>query len=94
MGLIFYGLIFCFYRTFGINSSKSESQFIKIENIIKISKASDIKFKPLRKIEYDANFLDLDKLVKKKKVMKNILFITKDGRWKDLLMRNLKVRIY
>ena len=86
----FYGIIFSFIGLFGINSSKSESQFIKIENIIKFSKVSDLKLKPLRKIEYDANFLDLDKLVKnKKESYEKFLFITKDGRWKGFINENI-----
>jgi len=59
----YYGLILSFLGLFGVNSSKSESQFFKIDNILKFSKVSEIKFKPLRKIEYDSNFSEFNKLI-------------------------------
>ena len=34
----YYGLLFSFLGLFGLNSSKSESQFFKIEKILKFSK--------------------------------------------------------
>ena len=62
----YFGFILSFLGLFGVNSSKSESQFFKIENILKFSKVSEIKLKPLRKIEYDSNFSEFNKLIKKK----------------------------
>jgi len=59
----YFGFILSFLGLFGINSSKSESQFFKIENILKFSKVSEIKLKPLRKIEYDSNFSEINKLI-------------------------------
>ena len=67
---------------FGVNSSKSESQFFKIENILKFSKVSEIKLKPLRKIEYDSNFSEFNKLIKNKKDLSDkYFFVTNNGRW-------------
>jgi len=63
----YYGFILAFLGLFGVNSSKSESQFFKIENILKFSKVSELKLKPLRKIEFDSNFSKLNKLIKDKK---------------------------
>ena len=63
----YFGFILSFLGLFGINSSKSESQFLKIENILKFSKVSEIKLKPLRKIEYDSTFSEFNTLRKNKK---------------------------
>ena len=79
---LYYGLLLSFLGLFGINSSKSESQFFKIENILKRSKVSDLKLKPLRKIEYSSNLIDLNNLVKYKKDNQDkYLFLTNYGRW-------------
>ncbi len=78
----YYGLLLFFLGLFGINSSKSESQFFKIENILKESKASDLTLKPLRKIEFDSNLAELNKVIKNKKEIHNkYLFLTNNGRW-------------
>ena len=78
----YYGLLLSFLGLFGINSSKSESQFFKIENILKRSKVSDLKLKPLRKIEVSSNLIDLNNLVKYKKDNHDkYLFLTNNGRW-------------
>ena len=78
----YYGLLLSFLGLFGINSSKSENQFYKIENILKLSKVSDIKLKPLRKIEFNSNLVDLNQLVKNKKERQDkYLFLTNSGRW-------------
>ena len=67
---------------FGINSSKSESQFFKIESTLKFSKVSDIKLKPLRKISFNSNFSELNVLVKNKNDLNDkYLFVTNNGRW-------------
>ena len=79
---LYYGLLLSFLGLFGINSSKSESQFFKIENILKRSKVSDLKLKPLRKIEFSSNLIDLNNLVKYKKDNHDkYLFLTNNGRW-------------
>ena len=78
----YYGLLLSFLGIFGINSSKSESQFFKIENILKVSKISELKLRPLRKIEYNSNLIELNNLVKNKKdKQEKYLFLTNNGRW-------------
>ena len=78
----YYGLILSFLGIFGINSSKSESQFFKIESTLKFSKVSDIKLKPLRKISFNSNFSELNVLVKNKNDLNDkYLFVTNNGRW-------------
>ena len=78
----YYGLLLTFLGLFGINSSKSENQFFKIENILKSSKVSDLKLKPLRKIEFNSNLVELNNLVKNKnKNEDKYLFLTNSGRW-------------
>ena len=75
---------------FGVNSSKSESQFFKIENILKFSKVSEIKLKPLRKIEYHSNFLEFNTLIKNKKdVSDKYFFVTNNGRWTGFVDENI-----
>ena len=75
---------------FGVNSSKSESQFFKIENILKFSKVSEIKLKPLRKIEFDSNFSELNKLIKNKKdASDKYFFVTNNGRWTGFVDVNI-----
>ena len=86
----YYGLLISLLGLFGINASKSESQFLKIENILKLSKVSDLKLQPLRKIEFDADFVALNKLVKNKKnIYEQYLFITKNGRWEGFINENI-----
>ena len=78
----YYGFIFSFIGLFGVNSSKSESQFFKIENILKFSKVSELKLRPLRKIEFDSNFSEFNKLIKNKKDLSDkYFFVTNNGRW-------------
>ena len=84
------GFILSFLGLFGINSSKSESQFFKIENILKFSKVSEIKLKPLRKIEYDSNFSEFNKLIKNKKdASDKYFFVTNNGRWTGFVNENI-----
>jgi Zn-dependent protease len=86
----YYGFILSFLGLFGVNSSKSESQFFKIENILKFSKVSEIKLKPLRKIEYDSNFLKLNLLIKNKKdASDKYFFVTNNGRWTGFIDENI-----
>ena len=78
----FYGLLLSLLGLFGINSSKSESQFFKIENILKLSKVSEIKLKPLRKIDFNSDFAFLNNISKNKKnKSEKYLFLTNNGRW-------------
>ena len=82
----YYGLLLSFLGLFGINSSKSENQFLKIENILKLSKISDLKFKPLRKIEYNSNLVDFNNFVKNKKENQDkYIFLTNCGRWEGFI---------
>ncbi len=86
----YFGLILSFLGLFGVNSSKSESQFFKIENILKFSKVSEIKLKPLRKIEYDSNLSEFNKLIKNKKdVSDKYFFVTNNGRWTGFVDENI-----
>ena len=85
-----FGLLFFFLGLFGVNSSKSESQIFKIEKILKISKVSELKLKPLRKIEFNSNFIELNKLVKiKKDSYDKYLFLTNNGRWDGFINENI-----
>ena len=86
----YFGFILSFLGLFGVNSSKSESQFFKIENILKFSKVSEIKFKPLRKIEYDSNFTEFNKYIKNKKdASDKYFFVTNNGRWTGFVDENI-----
>jgi len=86
----YYGVILSFLGLFGVNSSKSENQFFKIENILKFSKVSELKLKPLRKIESDSNFSEFNKLIKNKKdVSDKYFFVTNNGRWTGFIDENI-----
>ncbi len=78
----YYGILFTLLGLFGINSSKSENQYFKIENILKLSKVSDIGLQPLRKIEFNSNLVELNKVVKNRNENQvKYLFLTNNGRW-------------
>ena len=78
----YYGFIIIFLGLFGINSSKSESQFLKIENILKYNKVSDLKLRPLRKIAFNSNLSQLNILVRSKNDANDkYFFLTNNGRW-------------
>ncbi len=86
----YYGFILSFLGLFGVNSSKSESQFFKIENILKFSKVSELKLKPLRKIEFDSNFSEFNRLIKNKKdVADKYFFVANNGRWTGFVDENI-----
>ncbi|KGF88919.1 site-2 protease family protein [Prochlorococcus marinus] len=86
----YYGCILSFLGLFGVNSSKSENQFFKIENILKFSKVSELKLKPLRKIEFDSNFSELNTLIKNKKdASDKYFFVTNNGRWTGFIDENI-----
>ncbi len=87
---VYYGLLFSFLGLFGINSSKSERQFFRIENTLKESKISDLKYKSLKRIEYNSNLIELNKLLKNK--LENddsFLFLTNNGRWDGFIHENI-----
>ncbi len=86
----YYGFILSFIGLFGVNSSKSESQFFKIENILKFSKVSELKLKPLRKIEFDTNFSEFNTLIKNKKDSADkYFFVANNGRWTGFVDENI-----
>ena len=88
----YYGIIISLLALFGINSSKSESQFMKIENILKNNDITKLKLKPLRKIEHDLNFRQFNKLIKiYREKSDKYFFVTNNGRWEGFLTSdNLK----
>ncbi|MDC2988294.1 Zn-dependent protease, partial [bacterium] len=64
--------------------------FFKIENIVKFSKVSELKLKPLRKIEFDSNFSQLNNLIKNKKdASDKYFFVTNNGRWTGFIDENI-----
>ena len=86
----YYGFILSFLGLFGVNSAKSESQFYKIEKILKFSKVSELKLKPLRKIEFDSNLSEFNSLIKNKKdVADKYFFVTNNGRWTGFVDENI-----
>ena len=86
----YYGFILSFLGLFGVNSAKSENQFFKIENIVKFSKVSELKLKPLRKIEFDSDFSKLNTLIKNKKdASDKYFFVTNNGRWTGFIDDNI-----
>ena len=87
---VYYGFILSFFGLFGVNSSKSESQFFKIENLLKFTKVSELKLKPLRKIEFDSNFSEFNILIKNKKdASDKYFFVTNNGRWTGVVDENI-----
>jgi len=90
----YYGFILSFLGLFGVNSAKSESQFFKIENILKFSKVSELKLKPLRKIEFNSNFSEFNTLIKNKKdVSDKYFFVTNNGRWNGFVEENILKKV-
>ncbi len=86
----YFGFFLSFLGLFGVNSSKSESQFFKIENILKFSKVSELKLKPLRKIEFNSNFSEFNTLIKNKKdASDKYFFVTNNGRWTGFVDENI-----
>ena len=90
----YYGFILSFLGLFGVNSSKSESQFYKIENILKFSKVSELKLKPLRKIEFDSNLSEFNSLIKNKKdTADKYFFVANNGRWTGFVDENILKKV-
>ena len=86
----YYGFFLSLLGLFGVNSSKSESQLFKIEKILKFSKVSEIKLKPLRKIEYDSDFAEFNKLTKNKiDATDKYFFVANNGRWTGFIDENI-----
>ena len=78
----YYGFLLCLIGIFGINNSKSDSQFLKIEQILKRCDILTFKLNPLRKIEYDSTLKEFNRIVQNELQNPNkYYFITKNGRW-------------
>ncbi len=77
----YFGLILCLLSIFGINISKSDNQYLKIEKILKSKNINELKLKPLRKIEYDLTLSQFNRLIKDENNLDSYFFITKNGRW-------------
>ena len=60
----YYGLILCLLSIFGINISKSDNQYLKIEKILKSKNINELKLKPIRKIEFDLTLNQFNRLIK------------------------------
>ena len=81
----YYGLILLLLAIFGINISKSDDQYLKIEKILKSKNISELKIKPLRKIEFDLTLSQFNRLIKDENNLDNYFFITKNGRWNGFI---------
>ena len=82
----YYGILISMIGLFGINTSKSESQFLKIENILRKTKISELKLTPLRRLEWDMNLKEFNKRSQASKDKSdNYFFITNNGRWDGFL---------
>ncbi len=94
---IFFGLLISLIGLFGINSSKSESQFFKIERILKLCKISELNLIPLRKLEFDLTLKEFNKIsqINNEQTLK-YYFITNNGRWDGYLsdesVRNVSLK--
>ena len=77
----YYGLILCLLSIFGINISKSDNQYLKIEKILKSKNINELKLKPIRKIEFDLTLRQFNRLIKDENNLDSYFFITKNGRW-------------
>ncbi len=92
----YYGLILCLLSIFGINISKSDNQYLKIEKILKSKNIYELKLKPLRKIEFDLTLKQFNSLIKDKNNFNNYFFITKNGRWDGFIsvdvLKNITVK--
>ena len=91
-GLFLFGISLSILGILGINSARSDNQFLKIENILKNTEIGSLKLKSLRRIEFDLNFKDLNNLAKQNEdKTQKYYFITNNGRWGGFLTEdNLK----
>ena len=87
-----FGISLSILGILGINSARSDNQFLKIENILKNTEIGSLKLKSLRRIEFDLNFKDLNNLAKQNEdKTQKYYFITNNGRWGGFLTEdNLK----
>ncbi len=92
----YYGLILCLLSIFGINISKSDNQYLKIEKILKSKNINELKLKPIRKIEFDLTLRQFNSLIKDENNLDSYFFITKNGRWDGFisvdLLKNIPIK--
>ncbi len=92
----YYGLILCLLSIFGINISRSDSQYLKIEKILKSKNINELKLKPIRKIEFDLTLKQFNKLIKDENNLDSYFFITKKGRWDGFIsvdvLKNIPIK--
>ena len=92
----YYGLILCLLSIFGINISKSDNQYLKIEKILKSKNINELKLKPIRKIEFDLTLRQFNRLIKDENNLDSYFFITKNGRWDGFIsvdvLKNIPIK--
>ncbi len=92
----YYGLILCLLSIFGINISKSDNQYLKIEKILKSKNINELKLKPIRKIEFDLTLRQFNRLIKDENNLDSYFFITKNGRWHGFIsvdvLKNIPIK--
>ena len=92
----YYGLILCLLSIFGINISKSDNQYLKIEKILKSKSINELKLKPIRKIEFDVTLRQFNRLIKDENNLDSYFFITKNGRWDGFIsvdvLKNIPIK--
>ena len=92
----YYGLILCLLSIFGINISKSDNQYLKIEKILKSKNINELKLKPIRKIEFDVTLRQFNRLIKDENNLDSYFFITKNGRWDGFIsvdvLKNIPIK--
>ena len=92
----YYGLILCLLSIFGINISKSDNQYLKIEKILKSKCINELKLKPIRKIEFDVTLRQFNRLIKDENNLDSYFFITKNGRWDGFIsvdvLKNIPIK--
>ncbi len=88
----YYGLLVFLFGIFGINASKSESQYLQIEKILKETDVSNLNLKPLRRIEIDLTIKEFNKFnLRNIENSDKYFFITNNGRWDGFFTKdNLK----
>ncbi len=92
----YYGLILCLLSIFGINISKSDNQYLKIEKILISKNINELKLKPIRKIEFDLTLRQFNRLIKDENNLDSYFFITKNGRWDGFIsvdvLKNIPIK--
>ncbi len=73
----YYGLILCLLSIFGINISKADNQYLKIQKILKSKNLIELKLKPLRKVEFDLTLTQFNRLIKDENNLDNYFLLQK-----------------